>query len=251
MKLTAEIEHSAEALRRAYQPELLYAFRVKSRRVRSILKHMGSHRSRSHRKTWGGFAAVTNDARDWDVFLATAGALLGKEDFRSFETINAGRVRDAHAAVIEMLGTAHWERYLDQWRGFLRAADEQVAGEADSLAALTVALERVRNALGRALSVDDDHAWHRFRISVKELRYVADALGDNDDLVRECKKLQTLLGDWHDTVVQLNLLQELPDAPVHDRLARIILGRRAEFLARTRNLVVGHPIFDPEGSAGP
>ncbi|MBT8065383.1 MAG: CHAD domain-containing protein [Xanthomonadales bacterium] len=249
LKLTDEIERSAESLRQAYRPEVLYMFRVNSRRVRSILKHMGSHRSRSHRKTWGGFAAASNDARDWDVFLATAEKLLPSTEYRSFESLNAERVRAAHEAVTGMLETTHWQRHLGQWRDFLRTVDEHATDSDHSRAAVAAALERVRNALKTALAADDDHAWHRFRISVKELRYVTDALGDNDELVKACKKLQTLLGDWHDTVVQLNLLDELPGAPVHDRLADIVTGRKSDFLSRTRKLVIGHPVFDPEGSA--
>jgi CHAD domain-containing protein len=251
LKLTDEIERSAESLRQAYRPEILYAFRVNSRRIRSILKHMDSHRSRSQRKTWGGFAASSNDARDWDVFLATAEKLLPATEYRSFESLNAERVRAAHEAVTGMLETTHWQRHLGQWRDFLRTVDEQPTDSDHSRAAISAALGRLREALKTALAADNDHAWHRFRIRVKELRYVADALGDNDDLVTACKKLQTLLGDWHDTVVQLNLLDELPDAPVHGRLADMITGRKADFLSRTRKLVIGHPVFDPEVGVGP
>lgn len=250
MELTASIDHSVEALLHAYAPEALYTFRVNSRRIRSILKHMKSHRSRSHRKAWGGFAAVTNDARDWDVFLSTVQSLLDAGDYEVFRELNSDRVGSAHDTVIEMLGTAHWSRYLVQWREFLAAVDEQSSDADGSRAALAAALKRVLEARKNALAVNDDYSWHRFRISVKELRYVADALGDEDELVGACKKLQTLLGDWHDTVVQLNLLEELPADPVHERLTGIIRDRKAEFLSKTRQLLDGHPIFDPGEGAG-
>lgn len=250
MELTASIDRSVETLLHAYEPEALYAFRVNSRRIRSILKHMESHRARSLRKAWGGFAAVTNDARDWDVFLATAKLLLDARDYEVFRKLNSDRVDSAHDTVIEMLGTSHWSRYLVQWREFLAAVDEQASDADGSRDALAAALRRVLEARKTALEVNDDPSWHRFRISVKELRYVADALGDEDELVDACKKLQTLLGDWHDTVVQLNLLEELPPDPVHERLASIIRGRKAEFLTMTRQLLDGHPIFDPGEGTG-
>jgi CHAD domain-containing protein len=50
-----------------------------------------------------------------------------------------------------------------------------------------------------------------------------------------CKPLQTLLGEWHDTVVQLNLLDELPPAAVHTELAALIFERQAALLSRIRN----------------
>jgi CHAD domain-containing protein len=121
------------------------------------------------------------------------------------------------------------------------------------LASLDLALTRARLALKRALAVNDDHSWHKFRIRVKDVRYVAD-VGDDDStngkyvssVIKSCRELQTLLGDWHDTVVQLNLLEELQAAPVHSRLRKVVSERKQMFLAQTRDMLVEHPLFATE-----
>jgi CHAD domain-containing protein len=257
LELTDKAKRAASALVAAYDPEKLYDFRVGSRRIRSILKHIGSHRARSFRKAWGGFTAVTNEARDWDVFLLTADKLLPPAELEAFSGLNRERIASCHEAVTEMLDSAHWQRHLDDWRQFLlRAVENGPAGD-PSLAALQLALAGAREALRRALDANDDRHWHKFRIAIKEVRYVADAScvdATNEQKVAEviaaCKKLQTLLGDWHDTVVQLNLLEELEDAPVHERLGELVAERQQQFLTQTRALVDRTPLFAAQDPIG-
>ena len=79
--LTVGVAQAGESVLSEYDPKQLYAFRVGVRRIRSILKQIDSHRSRRYRKIWGGFAAVTNDARDWDIFLQTAKKLLSTSQY--------------------------------------------------------------------------------------------------------------------------------------------------------------------------
>ena len=84
-ELTAAVEQAATSLRGGYQAEELYALRVGMRRIRSLLKPLDSTRSRQFRKAWGGFAAVTNRARDWDVFLLAAREMLPSAGFAPFK----------------------------------------------------------------------------------------------------------------------------------------------------------------------
>lgn len=146
-----------------------------------------------------------------------------------------------------MLKSMHWRRHLEDWMHFLDRIEEEPIAE-DQVVALDQALVGAQAALLLALSTDDDHTWHRFRIAVKEVRYVADASSDKPEqdlasLVNSCKQLQTLLGDWHDTVVQLNMLEELEADPIHSMLRDLIAGRKQKFLAETRELLDGHPVF--------
>jgi len=108
LEITDGIEQAGERLARAYQPKRLYALRVGIRRTRSILKQIGSYRSRRYRKVWGGFAAVTNDARDWDVFLISCRKLLAATEYAEFSRLNRERVQCSHDAVTAMLQSAHW-----------------------------------------------------------------------------------------------------------------------------------------------
>lgn len=250
LELTGNVDRAACRLKTEYLPNELYAFRTNSRRIRSILKHIDSHRSRGYRKTWGGFAAVTNDARDWDVFLETSEELLTSEEFNQFRQLNREQIQHSHDACVEMLKTMHWRRHLEEWVHYLEGAEEEIPEAREQTAALDQALANAQTVLEKAMLINDDHTWHKFRIAVKEVRYVADASRGNPEteqylakLITSCKQLQSLLGDWHDTVVQLNMLDELDAAPVHSRLREIISGRKQLFLKSTRELLAGHPLF--------
>jgi CHAD domain-containing protein len=253
LELTVGVAQAGENVLSEYDPKQLYAFRVGVRHIRSILKQIDSHRSRRYRKIWGGFAAVTNEARDWDVFLQTAKNLLSGAQYREFEKLNREQVRNSHQAVIGLLHSMHWQRHLDEWNDTLEKADEQAGGTSEDLAPLELALARARLALELALAVNDDHSWHKFRIRVKDVRYVADS-GSEDptcgkyvsSVIKSCRQLQTVLGNWHDTVVQLNMLEELQAAPVHSTLRQMVSERKQTYLAQTREVLAQHPLFATE-----
>ena len=52
-----------------------------------------------------------------------------------------------------------------------------------------------------------------------------------------------MLGDWHDTVVQLDILSELADTPVHDRLGSLVRQRKEQFLSEIRSELLKQPLF--------
>ncbi len=238
IEVTRDLEAAHRDLLGGYDPVRLYNLRVAIRRVRSILKLIDSHRSRGLRKAWGGLAAVTGSARDWDVFLDSAESLLGPERAAEFERINGDRILASHQAVTEMLESAPWQRHMEDWKQFLESADDTPPEPEAARAALALAIERAQGRHRSAMVKNNDRRWHKYRIAVKEVRYVAEAntsLPGMAGIAESCKPLQTLLGDWHDTVVQLNLLYELPPAAVHDELTTLIEERQAGLLARIRN----------------
>jgi CHAD domain-containing protein len=250
LEITRKIELASRQLTLEYRPDQLYAFRVSARTIRSILKQLGSRKPRGFRKSWGGFAAATNEARDWDVFLVTAEKLLSADDYRNFEQAHRERIQFSHDTAIEMLNSAPWNRHMQGWNQFLEQAEENAPGKNQGPDALERALSRVRRALQRALATDNDRRWHKFRIAVKEVRYIAEAWPREPAteqhlsmVINACKKLQTLLGDWHDTVVQLSLLDELEPSPVHERLKSMIGLRKQEFLSQIRDMLAEVPYF--------
>ena len=250
LHVTQELDAAQAALTGGYDADRLYAFRVASRRIRSILKQIDNHRARGLRKTWGGFAATTGSARDWDVFLVTAGLLLETDSMEQFRAINAERIDFHHETVLEMVRSGTFRRHRLEWGRFLEEADEPSNQAEHGRAALDHALKRARRRLRRAFKKDTDRAWHKFRIAVKEVRYVAEAnpaLPGAQPLAERCKPVQTLLGDWHDTVVQLNLLDELPPEPVHVDLRSMILRRKKAFLSQIRATLSGTNPFNADG----
>jgi CHAD domain-containing protein len=250
LNITETVEKAGAGLAVTYCAKNLYGLRVGIRRCRSILKHSDNHRSRSFRKTWGGLAAATNDARDWDVFLITAADLLSKAEYRKFERGNREQIQTSHAAAVEVFRSTHWQRHLEEWRRFLELSDEKELGAGHLKASLEAALNKARRALALALAADQDHRWHKFRIAVKDVRYVAEAGKDDPaegeylaQVATRCRTLQTLLGDWHDTVVQLGLLGELESTPVHDKLSLLVQKRKARFLSDMHDNLAGQPLF--------
>lgn len=258
--LTKEIRQIARDLRRHYEPARLYELRVAIRRIRSLLQHRSSKRARRLRRTWGGFAAVTNRARDWDVFLAATGELLSPASLEEFRRLSEAPVQSSHDAVTRMLESARWRAHLKEWKRFLARARKHNKRRGDKLTApaqagaLAAALVRARVALAPALAQDDDISWHKFRIAVKEVRYTAerelpDAAAESRvaEVVEICKSFQSLLGGWHDCVVQAQLLEQLPPSPLVGELQEFIAERRQQRLAEIRAAAAGQELFRPAG----
>ena len=268
--LTKEIRQVARDLRRQYESARLYELRVAIRRIRSMLQHRSSKRARRFRRTWGGFAAVTNRARDWDVFRSTAAELLSPASLEEFRRLSEAPAQSSRDAVTRMLESAHWRSHLKEWKRFLARARKHKERRGDRLAgpaqagALAAALMRARVALAAALALDDDTSWHKFRIAVKEVRYTAErelpasaSEPPTAEVVEICKSFQSLLGGWHDCVIQAQLLDILPHSPLIGELRDSVAQRRQQSLTEIRETVVRQPLFSrsadptPNGGAPP
>jgi CHAD domain-containing protein len=252
-KLTAGVARNGQQLVAKYRPKKLHAFRIGIRRIRSILKQIGSHRSRRFRKTWGGLNAITNDARDWDVFFITARKLLSPEDFSEFKRLNQGLVQSSHEAVVAMLQSMLWQRHIEEWQAYIQRAADYPSGQELSLLSLDQALGKARLMLSQALTVDDERSWHKFRIAVKDVRYVADASTVSEDeapyleaVTKDCKLLQAALGNWHDASIQMHMLEDLEPAAVHVTLGADLEQRKQQFLSQTREILADSNVFTLE-----
>lgn len=255
-EVTEGVEQASASLRGGYRADQLYALRVGVRRIRSLLKPIGSTRSRRFRKTWRGFAVVTSPSRDWDVFLASAASLLEPDQYGVFEARNRGRVERCHQSVCAMLESKHWRRHLRDWGVYLQRCRDDGERRPREHPKLCGALRQARSTLATALESGDERSWHGFRIAVKEVRYQAEsnaasaANGPSPGaIVEDCKVLQTLLGGWHDCVVQLHMLETLEPAPEHDALREIIEQLRGQQLAEIQAAVAGHMLFAPPGKS--
>ena len=276
--LTERVARAAELLKQHYGARRVHVLRVGIRRIRTFLKQSADHRAKRMRKIWGGFAGATNDARDWDVFHKTARALLGPDEYRTFRRLNRKRLEASHRAVRTLVNSEHWDRHLQEWRRYLgQAASRSPAGgsgercrrplagdqgqgrpQAGSYSRAPVArqqpsleavVQKAGVALTMALQADDDRAWHKFRIAVKETRYIAEATSPlppgGRQVIAICKSLQATLGEWHDTVIQLQLLDELAPHPVHARLQSLVRKRKIMSLTQTRTLLEAQSTFTP------
>jgi len=246
IKITAALEEAARDLAGGYDPARLHNLRVCIRRMRSLLKSRSGRRARRFRRIWGGFAAQTNPARDWDVFLLAAADLLTPAELREFECLNREAVRSARQNAVHLVCSAQWRRLLPEWKEYLEQGRSARSTGVGRQPDLRTARDRAARARAVALAEETDRTWHKLRIAIKELRYRTEAAlsskaGDDqlERTVEACKELQSALGHWHDTVVQLELLDTLPQAEVHRRLCERIEERRTDCLSLARTLCTG------------
>ncbi len=145
---------------------------------------------------------------------------------------------------------ARWQRYTKK----RSAIPEQPAAEATDIKR---AGHHARRAWDRVQADGSARNWHRLRIAIKDLRYTLDSvpLAERDARLKKalklCKRLQEYLGDWHDTVVHLQLLRELVDrgdAPADDDSLQVVAQWRVAVereghacLDLTRELLAAHP----------
>jgi CHAD domain-containing protein len=248
LTLTENVTSISARLVTEYNPKDLHRLRIDMRRIRSLLKQVKDHRARHFRKAWGGFAEVTNQARDWDVFLISAKSMQADAGYQQLKTLFMPRVLTSHEAVVEVLQSGQWQRHLADWEQFVRQAEDHIVDVETSHWSIEKALSKARLACRLALSAGDERAWHKFRIALKNLRFIAEAcLRDPacdqqlmDDLIASCKNLQARLGAWHDCVVQLLLLDEhLPDetgnaAAIKSGLVRTLEKKKTQLLRESR-----------------
>lgn len=248
--LTEDLEQHRAKLIRRYHTRRLHSLRVCIRRIRSILKHIDHPRARAFRKTWGGFAALSNDLRDWDVFFHVGREVLTEEDFQEFKK-QIRRHRNANVRKTKaVLRSEHWEQHLEEWRHFIGRLPDQNASALISDEVVATTLARASQRLGLALQVDDERHWHKLRIAVKDVRYVVvaregEASPDRslNRLVQDCKTLQTQLGRWHDSIIQLELLEHLDGTDFQSQLRSVLKRRRGYYLRRSKLLLSSRDLF--------
>lgn len=201
--------------------EAVHQMRVATRRLRSDLRTFrpAFDRGSAHalRNELGWLAGELGAARDADVLcerLSIDSQELGPEHRRAIaETLAAlsSQRASAHAALLEALSDERYGVLLER----LRADDNSLAlrlGEADQPArealprVLRRAWRRLEGQVADLAQLPADEKLHEVRIAAKRCRYAAEActpvLGEpTARLARECKRLQTVLGELNDAVV--------------------------------------------------
>ena len=147
----------------------------------------------------------------------------------------------APGVMFQIGALAALENRLDGFRG--RKCDVYVGSSSGS-------------SVAAALASGDDHDWHKLRIAVKEVRYQAEsgvggapANPEQAELIEQCKPLQSMLGGWHDCVVQLQILDELESGAEHGPLREVIDHKRDQGLAEIQQAVISHPLFEASGNS--
>ena len=210
---TAHLRTLRSSLLANYNDEDLHQLRVTLRRMRSVLRGVPGGKAHKLRRRLAALARTTNDARDWDTLYTGAMEQLIAEQFNRLEPVLHERREDARAQVYRMFHSKQWLIALSHWDVLVGKTDLQAQNLSMVSGKLATGLRRASKAADKAMAKDDDRRWHKLRIAIKELRYALDTGTDEVPakavLLQQCKTLQALLGDWHDTVVHRHLLDML------------------------------------------
>ena len=209
--------------------EFLHDFRVAIRRTRSLLrqiKHVIPLDVVEHFSTgfsWVGW--LTGPLRDLDVLilaLREKRAEVSAGDLEALTGLLSLTRQKEHERVVEALDSARYQRLVSEWKAFLERpapAESEVRNANRPLGeVVSQRAWRLSRRIGRAAKTIDEHTpperLHEVRIDAKKLRYLIDsttAFYDAADLARildGLKKLQRVLGDFNDAVVQEKRLLE-------------------------------------------
>ena len=204
-----------------YDEHQLHQLRVNVRRLRGLLRFEDSHEAWQLRREWGYLISHTNSMRDWDTLAARVDELPENEQpVGLVDTLTATRQR-IWRKIRKSLKSDDWKDTARRTRAYLkhRVADEHPPPDANAI--IREASARLSEAWARAQEQDNNRAWHKLRIAVKDLRYSLDMLGEDasDQRIDLCKELQAQLGTWHDSIIHRDLLDEIDRELGKDELA--------------------------------
>jgi CHAD domain-containing protein len=196
-KLAREITR----LSRKSAPKSVHKFRTYSRRVEALLSDVVQDQRRNHRKLLkllGRLRKKAGRVRDLDVQIATLHDLkvpLGNGHKAQFlQALVAERVRRERK-----LAKAFDADMAEELRKRLRRAAERIAVPSNNEPLATVFHNLA--ALGEEHAPLTEKTLHQYRIIGKRARYIAELSSDDPDAqraVEQLKRVQDIIGDWHD-----------------------------------------------------
>ncbi|MFO1352676.1 MAG: CHAD domain-containing protein [Gammaproteobacteria bacterium] len=263
LKQLEALAANEDAARAPTNPEGVHQMRVALRRMRSALRLFRPALSRALEQRWAEdlrwIAARLGAARDLDVFIhdslePTAGC-LPLPGHAALGALAERRRRRAYRTVNQLLGSARYARFKQNFRAWLTASggwagvlpvkrrarlQENIMPFARQC--LTRQARKIAT-MGARLDRDSQPALHALRIQCKRLRYAAEFFAPlfqgMDDFIDHLKALQDQLGVMNDTAVMRHLLDDLLAGrknPALERYASALIGWRAHhyYAARDR-----------------
>jgi CHAD domain-containing protein len=192
-------------------PENVHKFRTYSRRVEAMLEELVPKSSRNDKKLLKQLARLRKKAgrvRDLDVQIAALRSLkIPQEPGRKSQLM---RTLSEERAQRERTLPENFDRKtVSQLRKRLhRAAQEMAIPENTDL--LRLGMKAVLQ-LGRERAPLTEKTLHQYRIAGKRARYIAELAGHDPkaaQVVAQLKRMQDMIGDWHDW---LKLMQRAED----------------------------------------
>jgi CHAD domain-containing protein len=181
--------------------ENVHRFRTGTRRLQILLGELSPRLDRSQKKLLkllGRIRKRAGKVRDLDVQLAALRSLkMPREPRRKTQLVN--HLIELRSQQEKKLGKAVEKAAVREIRKRLKRASKNFSPEAsrDPLAVARGMLERI----GRGDAPVTEALLHQYRILSKRARYAAEFSEPSDEskqFIAELKRMQDVLGDWHD-----------------------------------------------------
>jgi CHAD domain-containing protein len=176
--------------------------------------------------------------------LRQRGGELSAADHEALTTALSRVQEQEHDRLVQALDSGRYQELLSQWRSFLERPVQATPDASNAIASLEAVVSRrawklSRRIAGAGETIGDEttaEQLHRLRIDAKKLRYLIDVTPgfyDSSDyacVLDALKKLQRVVGDFHDADVQEQRLLECGRALPSPVPASVLLtiGRLAE-----------------------
>ncbi len=230
--------------------EFLHDYRVASRRARSAVGQFKGVFDESTtlrlKQDLASLGAMTNRVRDLDVYLLRQSDYRDKlpADYREaidplFDRLKRDRKQAFHRLKRKLRAKAYTE-LMTRWETFLNAEPVSTTAPHATQPMRKVAQKRLAKLSRRELetghlllTAEDDERMHDLRIDCKKLRYVLEFTSSLfppsavAPVIKHLRKLQDVLGEFHDCCVQQETLetdaaQFVESEATHQAIAHLI-----------------------------
>ena len=196
-----KLDRDVEKLAAEQHADIVHSFRTTTRRLQTLLEELVPERTRKQKKllkTLRGIRRQAGKVRDLDAQLAVLRTLQVPLESRRQTQLLQGLL-ELRAKQESKLRKTLTKQVTGNIRKQLKRAAKEIEFKTgrDPLAAAYDILSRV--PLPRGPLTED--ALHRCRILVKRARYAAEYAPESaasTQFIAQLKRLQDLLGDWHD-----------------------------------------------------
>lgn len=208
-----KLRESLKHLEKNPPPEEVHKLRIQARRIESItsaLTPAGGHKARRLIKPVKHLRRAAGGVRDMDVLTSNALSLCDRANKQSLARL-VDYLRSARAKnALKLLKTVDREskltrRSLRKYARLIKSAPRSSSGATRSSSATRPPADPLYAAVGELIA--ELTAWptigvnniHEFRLKVKELRYVLQALPESDKaFVDALGVVKDQIGEWHD-----------------------------------------------------
>jgi CHAD domain-containing protein len=214
------------------QPEAVHSFRTTTRRLETLLEKLNPERDRNQKKLLKMLGRIRKRAgkvRDLDVQIAALRSVkIAQEPRRKTQLMQ--KLIELRAQHERKLAKLLKKSDIRELKRRLKRASQAIDWErgGDPLALARATASSVSASPGPAT----DELLHRYRIAVKRARYAAEFAPKSAEAVQlmaELKRLQDVLGNWHDwlTLTQTagDYLGEVGQSPLVAALHNVTRGK--------------------------